>query len=77
MRRTTTIQDEEEFEYDTFSDAEILETNHDLPPGPTEGWSYPYKPYPKQKLAHSYDVDEILFGGAAGPGKLIGHWQSV
>lgn len=39
------------------------------------GWVYPFEPHPKQKLASEYDVDELLFGGAAGPGKLIGHWQ--
>ena len=71
------LQDEEEFEYDTFSELDVVEDNSDLPEGPTEGWSYPYKPYPKQRLAHSYDVDELLFGGAAGPGKLIGHLLSV
>lgn len=33
------------------------------------GWQYPYDGFPKQKLASSYLCDEILFGGAAGPGK--------
>lgn len=33
------------------------------------GWVYPFNPHPKQKLASEYDVDELLFGGAAGPGK--------
>lgn len=71
------LEDEEEFEYDTFSETEVVHDDSDLPAGPTAGWSYPYKPYAKQKLAHSYDVDEILFGGAAGPGKQIGRWQSA
>lgn len=34
-----------------------------------KGWHYPYTGFPKQQLASSYLVDEILFGGAAGPGK--------
>lgn len=33
------------------------------------GWRYPYTAFPKQRLASSYLTDEILFGGAAGPGK--------
>jgi hypothetical protein len=61
----------EEFEYRDFTDEDVVEDDTDLPAGPDEltGWSYPYTPYPKQKLAHSYDVDEELYGGAAGPGK--------
>lgn len=34
-----------------------------------KGWRYPYNAFPKQRLASSYLTDEILFGGAAGPGK--------
>lgn len=34
-----------------------------------KGWRYPYEAFPKQRQASSYMVDEILFGGAAGPGK--------
>lgn len=30
---------------------------------------YDYKPHPKQALAHSIHVDELLYGGAAGGGK--------
>lgn len=33
------------------------------------GWRYPFNPHPKQALASSYMVDEMLMGGAAGPGK--------
>ena len=32
-------------------------------------WTYPYDPSPKQIFAHSVDVDEMLYGGAAGGGK--------
>ena len=32
-------------------------------------WSYPYEPLPKQLQAHQMDVDELLYGGAAGGGK--------
>lgn len=39
------------------------------------GWRYPFNPHPKQALASSYMVDEILMGGSAGPGK--GHPVSV
>lgn len=35
------------------------------------GWRYPFNPHPKQALASSYMVDEMLMGGAAGPGKDI------
>lgn len=63
------LYEEEEFEYEDFTDEHVVEDDTDLPAGPGEGWAYPYTPYPKQKLAHSYDVDELLFGGAAGPGK--------
>ena len=67
---------EEVFEYEDFDDSQVTEDDSDLPDGPPEdGWAYPYKPYPKQRTAHSYDVDELLFGGAAGPGK--GHPLSV
>lgn len=64
------LYEEEEFEYRDFTDEAVVEDDSDLPDGPGEnGWTYPYTPYPKQKLAHSYDVDEELYGGAAGPGK--------
>lgn len=45
-------------------------------------WTYPYggpehpDPHPKQAIAHRTVADELLFGGAAGPGKtdwLLGH----
>lgn len=41
------------------------------PPGPREPhrWRYPYEPFPKQAQAHGVWADELLFGGAAGPGK--------
>lgn len=39
------------------------------PEGDRQGWIYPYTPHPKQELAGEYLVDEMLFGGAAGPGK--------
>jgi hypothetical protein len=32
-------------------------------------WRYPYSPFPKQAQAHAAYADEVLFGGAAGPGK--------
>lgn len=32
-------------------------------------WKYPYRPHPKQRVAHAANTDELLFGGAAGPGK--------
>lgn len=32
-------------------------------------WTYPYEPLPKQLQAHQIDVDELLYGGAAGGGK--------
>jgi len=32
-------------------------------------WTYPYEPLPKQLQAHQMDVDELLYGGAAGGGK--------
>lgn len=38
-------------------------------PAQRNGWIYPYEPHPKQELASDYLVDEMLFGGAAGPGK--------
>lgn len=65
------LYEEEEFEYEDFDDSLVIEDDTDLPTPSEEmeGWRYPYTPYPKQKLAHAYDVDEILFGGAAGPGK--------
>lgn len=47
------------------------------PQGDREGWIYPYTPHPKQELAGQYLVDEMLFGGAAGPGKRIGCWQNA
>lgn len=34
-----------------------------------KAWTYPYEPFPKQGLAHRTYADEVLFGGAAGPGK--------
>lgn len=33
---------------------------------------YTYEPTPKQALAHSIVCDELLFGGAAGGGKVAG-----
>lgn len=64
------LYEAEEFEYRDFTDEDVVEDDTDLPDGPGQhGWVYPYTPYPKQKLAHSYDVDEELYGGAAGPGK--------
>ena len=32
-------------------------------------WKYPYTPHPKQRTMHECRAQEILFGGAAGPGK--------
>lgn len=46
-------------------DVEIAATAEDV----RSGWRYPYKGFEKQQLASSYLVDEMLFGGAAGPGK--------
>src|SRR5438093_175340 len=34
-----------------------------------ERWRYPYKPEPRQKVAHKLVADELLYGGAAGGGK--------
>lgn len=34
-------------------------------------WTYPYEPLPKQLQAHQIDVDELLYGGAAGGGKAL------
>jgi hypothetical protein len=34
-----------------------------------ERWRYPYKPEPRQVLAHQLVADEMLYGGAAGGGK--------
>jgi hypothetical protein len=39
-------------------------------PAPVKGdWSYPYTPFPKQLEFHQCTSDEVLFGGAGGPGK--------
>jgi len=37
-----------------------------------------YKPHPKQKVLHQSPANEILYGGAAGPGKSYGiRWEAV
>lgn len=54
---------------DADSDSAVAATGGVVSHGATPGWRYPYDPLPKQALASSYDVDELLFGGAAGPGK--------
>ena len=35
-------------------------------------WQYPYVPTARQLALHDCDAQEILFGGSAGPGKLMG-----